>query len=203
MTDGRHLPPRGSSTRRPRAAPSHRVVPARPARGHRARARDDDFWSHDGLADLERPRRSSARRPASAPAAAEAAEVRPSALRRAGRTLGVASGGAALLGALAIGLFPTQTFLEQRADTAEVEERLEVLRTQNEAFEDRIEALQTDEEIERVAREQYNLAYPGEEAYAVLPAPLPPLDLPPLWPYGEIYDPALSSGEVDASLDAP
>ena len=131
------------------------------------------------------------------------ADVRPSRLRRLGRGLGLAGGGVALLGALAIGLFPTQTFLEQRATTAEVEERLEVLRAQNEAFEARIEALQTEEEIERLAREQYNLAYPGEEAYAVLPAPLPPLDLPPLWPYGEIYDPALSAGEVGAALDAP
>ncbi|MFP5257222.1 MAG: FtsB family cell division protein [Acidimicrobiia bacterium] len=134
---------------------------------------------------------------------ADAPASRPSALRRAGRALGLAGGGAALLGALAIGLFPTQTFLEQRATTAEVEQRLEVLRAQNEAFEARIDALQTEEEIERLAREQYNLAYPGEEAYAVLPAPLPPLDLPPLWPYGEIYDHTLSSGEVGASLDAP
>lgn len=112
-------------------------------------------------------------------------------------------GGAALLGVLAIGLFPTQTFLQQRATTAEVEERLEVLRAQNEAYEARIEALQTDEEVERVAREQYNLAFPGEEAYAVLPAPLPPLDLPAVWPYGEIYDPQMSAGEVHASLDEP
>jgi hypothetical protein len=199
VTDGRHLPPHGRPTRRSAAVPSHRAAPSRRAARRRAARRgDEDFWSHDGLAELERRRRPTSQGPA-----VEPDEVRPSALRRAGRALGVAGGGAALLGALAVGLFPTQTFLEQRADTAEVQERLEVLRTQNEAFEDRIEALQTDEEIERVAREQYNLAYPGEEAYAVLPAPLPPLDLPPLWPYGEIYDPALSSGEVDASLDAP
>lgn len=127
----------------------------------------------------------------------------PRLLRRAGRAVGVAGGGAALLGALAIGLFPTQTFLDQRADTAEAQERLEVLRAQNDAFEERIERLQTDEEIERLAREQYNLAYPGEEAYAVLPAPLPPLDLPPVWPFGEVYDPTMSAPEVDAALEAP
>jgi len=124
-------------------------------------------------------------------------------LRRIGRALGVVGGGAAFVGVLAIGLFPTQTFLQQRAATAEIEQRLEVLRAQNEAFEQRIAALQTEEEIERLAREQYNLAFPGEEAYAVLPAPLPPLDLPPVWPYGEIYDPQMSAGEVHASLEAP
>jgi hypothetical protein len=115
----------------------------------------------------------------------------------------MAGGGVALLGALAIGLFPTQTFLDQRADTAEAEQRLEVLQAQNEAFEARIERLQTDDEIERLAREQYNLAFPGEEAYAVLPAPLPPLDLPAVWPFGEVYEPTTSAPEVDAQLDAP
>jgi hypothetical protein len=113
----------------------------------------------------------------------------PSALRRAGRLLGLAGGGAVVLGALAIGLFPTSTFLDQRAATAEAQERLSVLRAQNASYEDRIEALETSEEIERLAREQYNLAYPGEEAYAVLPAPLPPLDLPAVWPFGPLMDP--------------
>ena len=37
----------------------------------------------------------------------------------------------------------------------------------------RIETLTTPEEIERLAREQYNLVHPGEEAYSVLPAPAP------------------------------
>ncbi len=76
---------------------------------------------------------------------------------------------------LAFAVFPTSTYLDQRADTAEAEERLAVLRDQNDAYEARIERLQTVEEIERLAREQYNLVFPGEEAYAVLPAPLPEL----------------------------
>lgn len=117
------------------------------------------------------------------------AEGRPSRLRRIGRLLGVAGGSVAVLGALAVGLFPTQTFLDQRAATAEAEERLAVLRAQNDAFDDRIERLGSDDEIERIAREQYNLAFPGEEAYAVLPAPLPPLDLPEVWPFGPLLAP--------------
>jgi hypothetical protein len=72
-----------------------------------------------------------------------------------------------------------------------------VLRAQNEAFEERIERLESDDEIERLAREQYNLAYPGEEAYAVLPAPLPPLDHPARWPFGPMLDPT-----VDPTVDA-
>ena len=110
-------------------------------------------------------------------------------LRRVGRVLGVCGGGAAVLGVLAVGVFPTQTYLEQRSDTAEAQERLAVLRDQNAAYEARIERLQTTEEIERLAREQYNLVFPGEEAYAVLPAPLPPLELPSVWPFGPMLPP--------------
>jgi hypothetical protein len=174
MTDGpRHRHTSPSRGERASTARRERVLAARAVRGaavHRAGAHeptdrvshareheDDDF----GLDDL-----------------------RPPPLRRLARALGLAGGGVAVVGALGIGLFPTQTFLEQRSDTAEAQQRLDVLREQNEAFERRLERLQTDEEIERLAREQYNLAYPGEEAYAVLPAPLPPLELPELWPFG-------------------
>lgn len=117
---------------------------------------------------------------------------RPSRLRRVGRALGMAGGGVVVLGALGIGLFPTQTFLDQRAATAEAQERLSVLRAQNEAFEERLERLGSNDEIERLAREQYNLVYPGEEAYAVLPAPLPPLHLPEVWPFGPLLDPTIT-----------
>src|SRR5215203_1935850 len=106
--------------------------------------------------------------------------------RRVGRFLGFGVGGAALCGLLAFAVFPTSTYLDQRGDTTETEERLAVLRAQNEAYEERIERLKTDEEIERLAREQYNLVFPGEEAYAVLPAPLPELTLPTVWPFGPL-----------------
>jgi hypothetical protein len=111
------------------------------------------------------------------------------ALRRAGRVVGVFGGGAALLGLLAVAVFPSQTYLDQRRDTSEAEQRLAVLRDQNDAYEARIERLQKAEEIERLAREEYNLVFPGEEAYAVLPAPLPPLDLPTVWPFGPMLAP--------------
>jgi hypothetical protein len=107
-------------------------------------------------------------------------------------------GGACVVGVLAVGVFPTRIFIDQRASTAEASERLEVLRDQNEAYEARIERLQTDDEIERIAREQYNLVFPGEEAYAVLPAPLPPLDLPEVWPFGPLLPP---SGITDAAAE--
>ena len=111
---------------------------------------------------------------------------------RAGRLVGLLGGGVALLGVMAVAVFPTSTYLDQRADTSEAEQRLEVLRDQNAAYEARIERLQTVEEIERLAREQYNLVFPGEEAYAVLPSPLPELDLPSVWPFGPMLLPDVS-----------
>ena len=119
----------------------------------------------------------------------EEGAARPSGLRRAGRLVGLVGGGAAVFGVMAVAVFPTSTYLDQRADTSEAEQRLAVLRAQNAAYETRIERLQTVEEIERLAREQYNLVFPGEEAYAVLPAPLPELDLPTVWPFGPMLAP--------------
>jgi cell division protein FtsB len=107
---------------------------------------------------------------------------------RVARLVGVGGTVAALGAVLAIGVFPTRTWLDQRAGIAEAELRIGVLRDQNAAFEERISRLDSDEEIERLAREQYNLVLPGEEAYAVLPPPLPPVDLPALWPFGPLTD---------------
>ncbi len=80
---------------------------------------------------------------------------------------------------LFLAVFPTRTYLSQREAIRVAHERLAVLTEQSEALEERARLLQTDEEIERIAREQYNLVMPGEEAYALLPAPAP---LPPVAP---------------------
>ena len=68
-------------------------------------------------------------------------------------------------------VFPTRTFLAQRTSITDAKTQLRVLDQQNRALADRATRLRSDEEIERLAREQYNLVRPGEEAYAVLPAP--------------------------------
>ena len=75
-------------------------------------------------------------------------------------------------------VFPTRTFLTQRAATSAAEERMSVLTEQNAALEARAGQLEDDEEIERLAREQYNLVMPGEEAYAMLPSAAPPATEP-------------------------
>jgi cell division protein FtsB len=74
-----------------------------------------------------------------------------------------------LIGVLFVAVFPTRTWLSQRQESAHATEQLRVLDTENTKLAARVKALQSDEEIERLAREQYNLVKPGEEAYALLP----------------------------------
>jgi cell division protein FtsB len=76
-----------------------------------------------------------------------------------------------VLGVLLVGIFPTRAILEQRAELARLERSRDVVAERNDEIQDRIEALGTDAEIERIAREQYNLGRPGEEVYAILPPP--------------------------------
>lgn len=76
-----------------------------------------------------------------------------------------------VIGFLIIGVFPTRTYIQQRRDLAAAEERLEVLAESNSELATRVDELHSDEAIERLAREQYNLVRPGEEAFAILPGP--------------------------------
>jgi hypothetical protein len=77
----------------------------------------------------------------------------------------------AVVGVLFAGVFPTRTYLAQRASISHAEKQLEVLGEQNKELEARAKELQTDAKIEELARSRYNLVKPGEEAYAVLPPP--------------------------------
>jgi cell division protein FtsB len=82
--------------------------------------------------------------------------------------------GAALVVFLVAGVFPTRTYLHQRDEIASAEDKVAVLTTENAKLAARVEDLHSDAEIERLAREQYNLIRPGEEAYAILPGPADP-----------------------------
>ena len=99
--------------------------------------------------------------------------------RRVGRALWPVLATLGLVLVLFTAVFPTRTFLAQRSATASAQEQLSVLREQSAALEARAEQLQDDVEIERLAREHYNLVMPGEEAYAMLPSAAPPTTVPP------------------------
>jgi cell division protein FtsB len=88
-----------------------------------------------------------------------------------------------VVGLLFIGVYPMRTFLAQRTSLSNATHQLDVLRDQNQQLDERIQALTTDAEVEKLARERYNLVRPGEEAYAILPAPPPPIELPAVWSF--------------------
>jgi cell division protein FtsB len=103
--------------------------------------------------------------------------------RRRSRVLVALAVSIVAVGVLFVGIFPTRAFVAQRQAIAAAEEELDVLEAGNAELEDRVAALGTDAEIERLAREQYGLVFPGEEAYAILPAPAPPMPVPDAWPF--------------------
>ena len=76
-----------------------------------------------------------------------------------------------LAGITLLAVFPARTYFAQRNNLAAASERVEVLSKENQELSGRVKRLHTDSEIERLAREQYDLVKPGEEAYAILPAP--------------------------------
>lgn len=94
----------------------------------------------------------------------------------------------ALFAGLVAFVFPTTTWLDQRAEAAELEETLAVLTAEQIHLREDIARMRTDDEIERIARRDFNLVFPGEEAYALLPAPATPVEIPTSWPFSILYD---------------
>jgi cell division protein FtsL len=85
----------------------------------------------------------------------------------------------AVVGVLFLLVFPARTYLTQRRSLVAAQTKVKVLTTQNKNLDQRVTALQDPAEIERLAREQYGMVKPGEEAYAILPTPAPPTTTPP------------------------
>ncbi len=79
----------------------------------------------------------------------------------------------ALLGVVLLAGFPARAWIAQRHERERTAATLRDLAAQNRRLEDRARLLQTDAEIERLARKDYNLVRPGEEAFAILPRPGP------------------------------
>ena len=106
--------------------------------------------------------------------------------RRFGRLLIPAVLVASTAVALLLGVLPTRSYLDKRAEVRAAEARLVALQEQNAAVAAEVEALDTDAEIERRARQEFGLAKPGEETYVVLPPPKPRVEVPEGWPFVEL-----------------
>lgn len=165
-----------SQVRRPKANPKTRTPPARPGApgaGSRTRTKDAPPPTRPGA--VGRPK---------APTAERAGAATSGRRRRShGRMLGALLVSVLLVAFLLVGVFPTRTFLAQRASTNDAARQVAALRARNKALGTQIDRLQTPEEIERIARQEYGMVRPGEEAYAILPTPPPPIELPEVWPF--------------------
>jgi len=74
-----------------------------------------------------------------------------------------------ILAVFVFGVFPTGSYLEQRNELDRAVDQLDALERENENLESRVERLESDEEIERVARNEFDMVLPNEESYLILP----------------------------------
>jgi cell division protein FtsB len=77
--------------------------------------------------------------------------------------------GLAVVGFLFAFVYPTSTFLQQRAEIGKTEERIARVEEETRRLEADNERLLSDEEVERLAREQYGLVRPGETPFVLVP----------------------------------
>lgn len=79
------------------------------------------------------------------------------------------------VGLVAAGVLPVQQYLERETQVRAAQAELDRLLEANAALADDAEALLTEQEIERIAREQYGFVRPGEIGYLVI-TPDTPID---------------------------
>jgi cell division protein FtsB len=66
-------------------------------------------------------------------------------------------------------VFPTRAYLAQQRQVRTARHAVEVLKHDNKVLGEEARQLQTPSEIERLARAQFNMVLPGEQAYNVVP----------------------------------
>ena len=71
-------------------------------------------------------------------------------------------------GFVVTGVLPVREYLERGNDVETAQIELDRLKAENDALADDVDALYTDQEVERLAREQYGFVREGEVGYVVL-----------------------------------
>ena len=95
--------------------------------------------------------------------------------------------GVIMVGVLLLAVLPTRAWFAQRRQLASSEQRLAVLKAENQKLAGQLAALRNPAEVQRVARDQFNLVKPGEQVVNVLPLPaLSTAVLPDEWPYSVV-----------------
>ena len=88
----------------------------------------------------------------------------------------VAVASLALVAMMFLFVFPTRSYLAQKRQVGQAAHAVKVLEAQNEVLARQATRLKTHAEIERLAREQFNMVMPGEQAYNVIETPGSPTD---------------------------
>ncbi|MDQ6796816.1 MAG: septum formation initiator family protein [Actinomycetota bacterium] len=79
-----------------------------------------------------------------------------------------------LVGVLMLAVFPARALVAQHEERRQVAARVKSLDDANRSLDARVAALRTDAEIERLARQHYNLVRPNEVVFDILtPDPAP------------------------------
>jgi len=81
---------------------------------------------------------------------------------------------AVFIGAAYIFAFPARTYIEQRHEIAAEEQTVSVLTAENAKLAAESSALHNAATIEQIARREYGLVMPGQQAFMVLPSSAPP-----------------------------
>ena len=85
------------------------------------------------------------------------------------RSARIAVGSLVLVAFLFLFVFPTRSYVAQQRQVNDARHSVQVLREQNAKLAREAQRLQTDREIEKLARSQFNMVFEGEEAYNVVP----------------------------------
>jgi cell division protein FtsB len=70
-----------------------------------------------------------------------------------------------------LAITPVRTYISQRHQMAQQERRYQILADANASMRTRVTQLESASEVARLARQQYELVPPGQEAFAVMPPP--------------------------------
>jgi cell division protein FtsB len=103
--------------------------------------------------------------------------------KRMRRLLWTTLGAVTVLVVMAVGVFPTRQYLDQRHQSAEMSSQLRYLQGENAKLAERINSLGTAEAIEQIAREEHGYVRPYEENYVVVVPPGVVARVPSVWPF--------------------
>lgn len=103
--------------------------------------------------------------------------------RRPARLAAALAASVVVLGFLLVGVFPTRDWWAQRDERSHKKAELTSIGVDQRRLERRLALLETPEEVEHIAREEYGLSRPGETPFRLLPDPVAPVDLPERWPF--------------------